>query len=102
MKNYPLWIAQLPYGSWNDSLAKAKTGEWGPWLPSGASEWKMWQYTWHYDIGGGKKADANVWNGTVDDLDKFLGTKPTMFDRIKRYSNWNYREWRKNASNFTR
>jgi hypothetical protein len=93
MKNYPLWIAQLNYNGWNDKLVNAQNGSWNPWIHKTKEvDWQMWQYTWHYNIGGSKRADANVWNGTVADLDKFLS--PSMFDRIKRYSNWKYREWK--------
>ena len=48
-----------------------------PALPPKFTGWKFWQWTSTYDIGG-KKYDANYFNGDEQDLADYIGVLPTM------------------------
>lgn len=86
-EKYPLHIAQYPYREWNDALATIQEPDtWQPRLPAGFTDWKFWQFS----ADGNKKGpeygvfklyswqqtpsvDLNVFNGTVEELDEWLG-----------------------------
>lgn len=66
-KDYPLWLAQYP----NQYVDGAK-----PFLPRGWFAWTMWQYSDKGVVNGINAAvDMNVFNGTLEDLYKFAGSK---------------------------
>ncbi len=72
MKDYPLWIAQY----WFEPDRNKK-----PALPDGVTEWTFWQYSADgnnmgaaYGVGS-KHLDLDVYNGSVEDLQKWAGVK---------------------------
>lgn len=87
--NYPLWLAEYPYGSgrvtvsWEDFKAKWLPTYNGPALPGGAKTWRFWQFTGDkfklpgmYSRESGNElspADVNFFNGTVEQLHAFAG-----------------------------
>lgn len=84
-QDWDLWIAQYPYYGWNPALSTVTTDweMWNPRLPAGAKGWKVWQYS----AGGNMKAaeygayhneslDLNVFNGTRQDFETWLGIQP--------------------------
>lgn len=85
---YDLHIAQYPYVKWtvpqNEQMFEIDGG-WSPVLPAGRIKWTWWQFSADGNKQGPKyglpnpwytntpSIDLNVFNGTVKDLDKWLG-----------------------------
>jgi len=81
LAQYPLWLAYYPYKagvvstSWDIFQTEYKPQITGPALPAGCSQWTFWQFTGGKFIlpGVDTAVDVNYFNGTLDDLDKFVG-----------------------------
>jgi lysozyme len=70
---YPAWSAH--YALWEANYTTGKS----PWLPPGWSEWKIWQYTDKGQVPGiAGNVDSDWFNGTPDDLLKWLGRSATV------------------------
>ena len=87
-RHYPyLWIAQWPYNGWNDRMYEVPdtVHGWQPALPAGVDDWHFWQYSAdgnrkgpenginkEYMFSATPSVDMNVFNGTAEDLHKWL------------------------------
>ncbi len=77
MKNWPLWLAQYYFEPDRDKK---------PALPDGVTKWHLWQYSADGNNKGAeygvksKHLDLDVFNGTVEELHKWVGVKapPTV------------------------
>ena len=69
--NYPLWLAWYP-NQYVDGMT--------PSLPRGWPAWTIWQYSGDVATINGinAKVDLNLFNGTLDDLNKFAGVTPVV------------------------
>lgn len=70
-KDYPLWLAWYP-----NQYVEGMT----PSLARGWLTWKIWQYSGDVAMINGinAKVDLNLFNGTLDDLNKFAGVTPVV------------------------
>ncbi|HZU97850.1 MAG TPA: GH25 family lysozyme [Planctomycetota bacterium] len=66
----------LPKG--HDHLWVADYGPSRPAMPNGWRSWVMWQFTDHQNVPGVGPCDANVFNGTVEDLKSYVGLAPNQ------------------------
>ena len=69
--DYPLWLAWYP-NQYMDGMT--------PSLPRGWLAWTIWQYSGDVAMINGINArvDLNLFNGTLDDLNKFAGVTPVV------------------------
>ena len=67
-RDYPLWLAQYPF-TYNPETSR-------PTLPRGWFKWTFWQYSDKGRVNGiNANVDLNVFNGTLQELYEFAGTR---------------------------
>jgi GH25 family lysozyme M1 (1,4-beta-N-acetylmuramidase) len=79
LPNYPLWMAQYPYGatrvkcSWEEFLSTRLPKIAGPLLPPGCNQWRIWQFSGDKFIlpGCDGTLDLDYFDGTLNDLRNF-------------------------------
>lgn len=83
LSKYPLWLAHYPYKKgrvttdWETFKSSHLPTIAGPYLPPDCNTWKIWQFTGEKFVlpGVSTALDVNYFNGTVDDLERWVGVK---------------------------
>jgi len=89
--NLSFWVSMMKYATWGDRyplwIANPRMNA-GPTVPSpwAPCDWRFWQYSWAGDplkygvpIGGKKAIDLDCYNGSIEDLKRWLSAVNSGF-----------------------
>lgn len=88
---YPLWVAAYPVAAGAPTLEEIAKGKYKPLLPKSWTKAALWQYSEKGRVDGvvtdGKPAntDLNVFDGTAEELAKFLGVDAAKLAAVPVY-----------------